>query len=235
MARLLRGRWNVRIGRRAFSVRLPALSKAERHRYDQVVSLGQACQPAYQIRRILGISSAHVFDWIMTPTEGLIALIGSDLEAFFSRDRLGVGASGAITDLPTDTRFVHEFPEGSDLDAQHAEHAGRYVMLAERWRDLLRSRQRVLFVRQENWAPDPRASAVRLHATLRAKAPHLRFRLLYLTANPADETPWGYPDVINRYLPQLEPYDWRGDNAAWERLLHEALSAPAPGASPRRG
>lgn len=215
-------------------MRIPALSKAERDRYDQVVSLGQACQPAHQLRRILGVSSAHVFDWIMTPSEGLIALIESDLDAFFSRDRLGIGESGAITDLPTDTRFVHEFPEGSDLDTQHAEHAGRYAMLAKRWRGLLRSRQRVLFVRQENWAADPRAAALRLHATLRAKAPHLRFRLLYLTGNPADEVPWGYPDVINRYLPQLEPYDWRGDNAAWERLLTDALATPPQSGPPRR-
>lgn len=226
MARLLRRQWVFHIGHRAFQVRLPALSTAERCRYDQVVSLGHACQPAYQIRRVLGVTSAHVFDWIVIPDPALITLIGSDLDGFFSRDRLGVGSSEAITDLPTDTRFVHEFPKDSDVDVQHAQHAGRYAMLIRRWRRLLRSRQRVLFVRQHGWDPDPRAAAARLQALLLAKAPRLRFTLLYLTGDPADEVPWGQEGVINRHLPQPEPYDWRGDNAAWERLLREALTEP---------
>ena len=212
------------IGHRAFKVRLPSLTQAERRRYDQVVSLGHGCQPAHQIRRVLGITSAHVFDWIVTPTPALITLIESDLEEFFSRDRLGVGESGAITDLPTDTRFVHEFPEGSNVDTQHAQHAGRYAMLTRRWRRLLRSRQRVLFVRQHSWGSEPRAAAAQLQAVLRAKAPNLRFSLLYLTGDPGDEAPWGHAGILNRHLPQPEPYDWKGDNAAWERLLREALT-----------
>jgi Putative papain-like cysteine peptidase (DUF1796) len=227
VARLLRWQWVFHIGHRAFRLRLPAWSQAERRRYEQVVSLGRACQPAHQIRRVLGTTSAHVFDWIVTPAPALVALIESDLEGFFARDRLGVGQSGAMTDLPTDTRFVHEFPEGTDVDVQHAQHAGRYAMLTRRWRHLLRSRQHVLFVRQHDWGLEPRAAAAHLQAVLKAKAPRLRFALLYLTGDPADEVPWGQEGIINRYLPQLEPYDWRGDNAAWERLLREALTDPA--------
>jgi len=50
--------------------------------------------------------------------------------------------------------------------------------------------------------------------------------LLYLTGRPDDDAPWGLAGVLNHHLPQPEPYDWRGDNAAWERLLREALTIP---------
>jgi hypothetical protein len=226
LARLLRPQWAFYIGHRAFRVRLPARPGTDHRRYDQVVSLGCACQPAHQIRRALGLTSAHVFDWIVTPDQALVTLIESDLDGFFSRDRLGVGSSDAITDLPTDTRFIHEFPKGSDMNVQHAHHAGRYAMLVRRWRTMLRSRQRVLFVRQHGWEPDPRRAAARLQRVITAQAPRLHFAILYLTNDPADDVSWGLEGIINRYLTQPEPYDWRGDDAAWERLLGDALVEP---------
>ncbi|MGH6951688.1 MAG: hypothetical protein ACREH4_12495 [Vitreimonas sp.] len=48
--------------------------------FDDVVSLGRACQPTYQIRRVLGITTAHVVDWIITPDAALQTLIGSRLD-----------------------------------------------------------------------------------------------------------------------------------------------------------
>ena len=192
-------------------------------RYPLTVSLGRGCQPAYQIRRVLGISRAQVFDWILTLDAGLAALIESNLEGFFARDRLGPDPEGRIIDLPTGTKFFHEFPVGCDFYAKHAEHAGRYAMLAERWLGLLRSRGPVLFVRQHGWDPDPRATAARLRQAIGMRAPRLRFAILYLTGDPADEAPWGLNGVINRHLPQPEPYDWRGDDVAWERLLKDAV------------
>ena len=197
----------------------------EQH-YDQVVSLGRGCQPAHQIRRILQTDAAHIFDWIVTTDHGLATLIASDLDGFFDRGGLVMGPEGCIVDRVTETQFLHEFPEASDFETQYATHQGRFAMLAERWRALLASTQAVLFVRQHGWEPVARTSALRLRDAIRRRAPRLRFAILYLTSEASEH--WGEPQIINRHLPQPAPYDWRGDDAAWERLLAEALASAPP-------
>jgi hypothetical protein len=195
--------------------------------YDHVVSLGRGCQPAHQIRRIRGVGPAQVFDWIVTTDRGLVAHIASNLDGFFARSTLVYGPEGCVIDRTWDTRFLHEFSKGSDFAAKHAEHAERFAHLVERWRALLASRQRVLFVRQHGWDDDTRGSAVRLREAITQQAPGLRFAILYLTARPDDDKSWGETQIINRRLTQPDPYDWRGDTAVWQRLLDEA-GAPAP-------
>jgi hypothetical protein len=190
--------------------------------YDEVVSLGRGCQPAHQIRRILQSSSANIFDWIVTTDQGLVAHIESDLEGFFERDNLETATEGFIVDRATGTQFQHEFPKGADFVAQHQASRGRFAMLAQRWRDLLASEQAVLFVRQHGWDADARASAVRLREAIRRCAPHLHFTLLYLTKDAAGA--WGEAQILNRHLIQPDPYDWKGDNDAWARLMEETLA-----------
>lgn len=193
-------------------------------RYDQVVSLGRGCQPAHQIRRLDASAQAHVFDWIITPDAALVDLIAAGLDGFFARERLEMGPENCIVDRVTDTRFLHEFPEGCDFATQYEKNAGRFAMLVERWRDLLASRQRVLFVRQHAWDSDARASAIRLRDAIAAKAPHLTFSLLYFTET--DENDWGENGIVNLRLRQPEPYVWTGDDAAWERALEAAFAQP---------
>lgn len=192
--------------------------------YEQIVSLGRGCQPAHQIRRLDAGAVAHVFDWIVTPDAALVNFIAADIAGFFARERLEMGPENCIIDRETKTQFLHEFPAGSDFDVQFEKNVGRYAMLAERWRALLASEQSVLFVRQHAWDADLRATATRLRDTLAAKAPRLRFSLLYLTAG--DEPDWHERGIINRRLNQPVPYEWTGDDAAWETLLNEASAAP---------
>jgi hypothetical protein len=195
--------------------------------YDQVVSLGKGCQPAHQIRRLLGVTSAHVFDWIVTTDGGLAMHIESGLDGFFALDRLRLTPSGVIADQATGTQFIHEFPKGCDVRARHAEHAGRVAKLAARWQALLQSNQQLLLVRMHMGDEAPRPAAERLRAAIAEQAPRLRFTLLYCTDDPADATAWGAVGIINRHLKQPQPYAWEGDDATWEALLREALAAPA--------
>jgi hypothetical protein len=191
--------------------------------YDQVVSLGRGCQPAYQIRRILGCNGANVFDWIVTTDRGLLSLIASRLDGFFSRERLEIGREHCVIDHVTETQFLHEFPQGSDFDAQYEANAGRLAALAERWRELLDSERNILFVRQHGWDGDARASATRLRDAIGMQAPRLKFALLYLTS--VAESDWREQGILNRQLTQPDPYDWRGDDRAWQRLLADAMTS----------
>jgi hypothetical protein len=193
--------------------------------YDQVVSLGRACQPAYQIRRLVPGAIAHVFDWIITNDHGLVSLIEAELNGHFARERLIMGPQNCIIDRETKTQFLHEFPRGCDFEERYPENAERIAMLTERWHSLLASEQRVLFVRQHGWDADLRATAIRLRETIAAKAPRLRFTLLYLTET--EEADWGEEGIVNRRLNQPEPYVWTGDDAAWSQILNDALARPA--------
>lgn len=194
--------------------------------YDEVVSLGCHCQPTHQIRRILGLTAAHVFDWIITTDSGLVVWIESRLAGFFARERLTHGSHGYVIDLPTDTRFVHEFPQHAAIDETYDQQVTRLRFLADRWHALMASHSRVLFVRVHAWQENPRASAVRLRDAIRTTAPGLSFTLLYLTADRADDQPWHEPGIVNRHLPRPEPYRWEGDDGAWEDLLGVALARP---------
>lgn len=187
-----------------------------------MISLGRGCQPAHQICRIRGTAAAHVFDWIVTPDRALVTHIASDLDGFFDRDSLVLGPEGCVIDRASRTQFIHEFPAGADIDVAHAGHAARFAHLVERWRALMASHERVLFVRQHAWDPDARATATHLRDTLARQAPQLPFTLLYLTAAEQDDTPWGEPRILNLRLTQTEPYDWRGDDGSWERVLTDA-------------
>jgi len=198
--------------------------------YDHVISLGRACQPAYQIRRLTGVRSAHVFDWIITPDDALIQWISSDFDGFFQRERLALGPDQCVIDRPTRTRFVHEFPPGTDIDAVFDENAARYAALIERWRVLLRSGARVLFVRQHE-GDHARSTALRLRDLLSEKAPQLPFDLLCLTEN--EQSDWGAARIVNQRLPQPEPYVWTGDDAAWERILGAVGAIAGPRITPR--
>ena len=193
--------------------------------FDEVVSLGRACQPAYQIRRVTGAQTAHVFDWIITPDAALRTLVESRLQGFFARERLQMGPEECVVDAVSDVRFQHEFPPGADIDAKHAEHAPRFAALVARWRELSASRRRVLFIRQHAWDPDPRETAQRLRRALDLAAPALAYTLLYLTET--ETPPWGEARIVNRHLRQPAPYDWRGDDQAWSELLAEFATSPA--------
>jgi hypothetical protein len=196
--------------------------------YDEIVSLGSTCQTAYQMRRCLGIERAHVFDWVVTSDPGLVHHINSGLDGYFALDGLMRDNKGLIRDRRTATLFQHDFAEGSDLATAHALAAPRIAALVDRWRALLASDQSVLFIRKHGWADHPLRTADRLQRALRAAAPRLRFRLLYLTKPavflPAVDT----AGLVHRPLAQPDPPDWRGLDEPWQQLLTDALQFPPP-------
>lgn len=190
-------------------------------RFDHVVSLGCSCQPAFQIRRLLGIDGAQVFDWLITDDPGIIHLIGNAAEDVFRQGDLK-WINGAVRSLTHGTRYMHEFPTEADLEKGFQENEARFVALTKRWRDLMSSDERVLFVRIHAWSEDPAAAAVLLRDTLKAAAPLLRFELLYLTPPEVFDPAWSTAGVVHSPLAQPEPYTWKGDDTVWESLLREA-------------
>jgi hypothetical protein len=223
--------------RRSVASRLLAYlrQKATRHGpYHEVVSLGRACQPAYQLRRVLGISRAHVFDWIATTDTGIRSLIADDLQGHFALDRLFRDDLGFVRERVTDTVFQHEFTQDDDIAAVHAITAPRITAMAERWRRLMASNATVLFIRQHAWSGSPADSAEALLSTLHAAGPRLRLRLLYLTEPHMTPVLPDRDDLMHRAMPLHPDGDWRGVNETWEERLREALSLDPPAKQAKR-
>jgi len=195
--------------------------EASASRFDQVVSLGCSCQPAYQIRRLLSQEEAQVFDWLITEDGGLIHLIEGGASDLFERDDLK-WIDGAMRSQRHGTRFLHECPTEGDFETAYDAHRDRLGALAARWRSLMASDARILFVRVHAWDADPRRTAARLYATLEQAGPRLKFDLLYLTPPYVFDPLWSDASIIHRPIFQPEPYTWRGDDAAWEEVLREA-------------
>ena len=187
--------------------------------FDQIVSLGRACQVACQLRRVTGDTSARALDWVITSDEALLRVLGDGLSGWFRRENLAPFSPGFGVDLATGIRFQHEFAGGVTVDAAHAAHAGRMAELAQRWGALMAGRGRVLFVRQDGWSADVPRHAATLRDALGRAAPGLTAHLLYLTETARHDPAWAAPGITFQPLSQTEPYDWRGDDAAWDRAL----------------
>lgn len=203
--------------------------------YDEVVSLGRSCQPAHQVRRVLGISRAHVFDWIVTTDTGLCTLIADDLRGHFALDTLFRDNEGFVRDRVTDTVFQHEFKSEDDLTAVHATTAPRIAAMVKRWRRMMASNASVLFIRQHAWSESPADCADVLLSTLQAAGPRLRLRLLYLTEPHLTPARPDQADLLHRAMPLHPDGDWRGVDQAWQERLGEALSLDPPRVAGRAG
>ena len=190
-------------------------------RFDRVVSLGCSCQPAYQIRRLLNVEEAQIFDWVITEDRGVVHLIENGTRDFLVRDDLR-WIDGAMRSLRHGTRFLHEFPDEGSLEARFDAHSERFAALGERWRALMEADERVLFVRKHAWDDDPQATAETLRDALRVAGPRLDFTLLYLTPPDQFDPSWRTEGIEHRAVRQPEPYTWKGDDTVWETLLRDA-------------
>jgi len=71
-----------------------------REPYDLIVSLGDWCAPAANIRRRFGTTEAMPFDWWITPYNALIQLLEEKFENVLKRENLEILAQGG---RPNDT------------------------------------------------------------------------------------------------------------------------------------
>ncbi|MFT3809573.1 MAG: hypothetical protein QM698_06605 [Micropepsaceae bacterium] len=167
------------------------------------------------------MEEAHVFDWVITEDRGLVHLIENGAEDFFVRDDLR-WIGGTIRSLRHGTRFPHEFPDAESVDARFDAHQERLAAMGVRWRALMETSERILFVRAHAWEKNPQTTAGTLRDALRAAGPRLDFTLLYLTPPEEFDPSWRNDGVAHRAVRQPEPYTWKGDDMVWDGLLREA-------------
>jgi Putative papain-like cysteine peptidase (DUF1796) len=195
-------------------------------RHEFCLGLGQHCESTYQIRRITGQESAHFFDWLEIDLEFVQQAIETDFRGLLKPGRMTLTTDGAgAVDLDAGIEFYHEFaarPDAdltlADVEAQLPGVREKLAFLASRWREMVTSSARVLYVRQDANGVETVADICRLQDTLTDRYPGHEFAILWLgRAEPAsvDKLP---PGIAFREV-GLVPGRWQGDDAAWDALF----------------
>jgi hypothetical protein len=190
------------------------------------VGLGYHCESTHQIRRITGDERAHFFDWLDLDFESVLALLDTDF-----RDVLLPGSAEPFSDglcahdRGTGIRFFHEFTPQSgqkltlpDIEAQIPTVRAKFTYLADRWRELTCSSERVLYVHHDAFDELTDSDLGRLHQLLGRRYPGHRFALLWLRRTPPDSVAALPPGVHWDTVPEV-PGHWQGDDGAWDRAF----------------
>lgn len=183
--------------------------------FGAVISLGANCQAAYQIRRVLGVEVAYVFDWLVISPSAAAEAIRADFRVPLGADRLEL-RHDHILDRPTGTRFVHDFP----IDPGFLDHLPRvrdkYEFLGARTAEA--AQRDPLFV----------MTAVKPHKVRRVTDAltdvlGARWRLLIANGGDASSEPIDNVTFCRLGETQHQHGRWRGDDAGWEAAFRAVI------------
>jgi len=198
---------------------------------DRIVSIGDDCSAAYQIRRYTGIDTPLIFDWLGSPPKVLTQLIEGDFAGFFERRNLVISD---LRDTVTDTgcgavhphAFSHDGQNGiteAIIDAEYGSVRRRYDWLIDQWR-MLGDNACLGFVRTARGNGE---SATELLDSLSRRFPASEiFLLLFRRGLAHDVTISGNVmiyDVSHDAGPA--PNYWQGDDSNWDDALARFRSA----------
>lgn len=224
--------------------------------FGAAVSLGGNCEPAHWLRAFGRHAVRGPFDWLVTPLDALLAILGDD--------GARLGTVFALTNAGTSVRcqaygalYHHEFPrdEGDAVVFDAPAMAACRSKLVHKWENLVAACARargdgapLLFMRLGGgtglpWDRIGAAGAIlraadlnAIAAALTARFPDLGFRLLVLLRAPEEQTEAFDPDELDpriavRTLPQGSDPAWATDGATWGRLLASSRFRDPPTAT----
>jgi tetratricopeptide (TPR) repeat protein len=183
----------------------------------KLISLGAACETAFQLRQHSGDNTAHFFDWLFTPPQALIKLVRDDFPAFEPLDLRLMHAGtrkSQVIHIPSGIGFAHQFPRRGKVIPEtflgdYPAFASRIEYLAARFRATV-AEHPVLLVRRGT----SRNQALKLEEAMKRRFPSADMRFLYVNADvPAFETPLG------RSARVPAPKTAFGDSLAWAAML----------------
>ncbi len=213
-------------------------------KFQTIISLGEDCEVAHQLRRHFGVERAGIFDWLMLPPRGLIRLLRegpdellqfADLEPIDGRQAMASRAYGIV--------FHHEFKRGPDrlvdVDrvASQLERVGaKYRALWKRLDTDCQGGGPILFVCSRRRIPDVAGTGLddgealkALRAAAMARWPGADLHFLFLGYTPciaADNV------TFDRVEDRGDITGWSGSDRGWDEVLArhgaELSLTPAP-------
>jgi hypothetical protein len=194
--------------------------------YDLCVGLGQHCESTYQIRRITGQETAHFFDWLEIDLLYVQQALDTDFREMLRSGRMTLTSDGeGAYDLDAGIEFYHEFTARpgtkltvADIEERLPAAREKFAFLADRWRELVASPARVLYIRQDANGVETAADLARLQNSLRDRNPGHDFAILWLRRSSPEDLAELPPGIAYREVPLL-PGRWQGDDDAWDKLF----------------
>ncbi len=195
--------------------------------FDHIISLGGACETAYNLRRHFGFATSYPFDWWISSVGGVAALLrDGDVDAFYRIEDLErSGSGGSVRNTRYDIHLHHEFPRDwktpgqpvrDDWPTRIDEPRRRTAYLAERLFGLAATARTLLFVRRLG-LQDRSEVVTELLDALQARFPDSRIGVV---AVDQGTKPPALNDVMTRIsVPRPPGVGWRGDASAWDAAL----------------
>ncbi len=177
----------------------------------------------------------HIFDWQITPFQAVLAYLESDFRGVFDREDLAPAAdgSGEVEHRRLLTRHPHDFHpidgvlDHAAIDRQYPEARAKFEHLAGKFRRLLRTPGRFLYVFRQIRIYD---ETLRLHQQLSAHDPAHEAHILYVGLPGEDQWLAGLePLATKAWAPPAAPgpLAWEGDDGAWDAVLAPFALRPA--------
>ena len=98
-------------------------------RYEKAVSVGVSCQPAKQIRTLLGQTEAYFFDWLISPLPAVLCALENDFSNILQSENLSYTDHRKIRlrDAANGLEYQHDFP----IDRDNPDPLQREVILPD--------------------------------------------------------------------------------------------------------
>lgn len=196
--------------------------------YDHVISLGYNCRVAYYMERHGLRGPSLPLDWIKTSVKSVCELFRNDFAGMLDREKLKLRFDTAhhyVSNAKYDCiEFWHEFfrqkTPGNSFLEDYDETRDRFLRRIERFRNIMKSGKKVVFVRKEMWPVATSDDHVTLDDTIKAAWPDLDYRLVVGLNQKA--VPENFGRVTFHSIMEVEHNPWVCYLVPWKMLFIDA-------------
>ncbi|MDC7676500.1 DUF1796 family putative cysteine peptidase [Asticcacaulis machinosus] len=197
--------------------------------FDFYASLGENCEGAFQIRRVLGQDDSCFFSWNITPPAALIALLDGDFQDIMQPEAMVRHSTDLIRDSKYNYMFHSDFPsdedirfgEYPDIVANHQQKA-QYLIAKLRGNAADETKKTAYFYKTQE--PADKEKAVEMLESLKTlHNNNENFVLVFLQPEEKAESDWNIAQLKNRYLKRIASYADATDGhvSSWDRIFSE--------------
>lgn len=201
--------------------------------FDEYVSLGNRCETAFQIQRVLGKENLYpsFFNWNVTYFDSLVTLLGSRFAGILEYDNLNP-TEWLVHDLAGDYLF-HLVGEGR-RSKEHPEfvvdlenHRSKVAHIIDRYFTLTASEKQVCYFYRTEECQDTLRHAMRVRDILREIHKNDNFAVVFVQPEELREPAWQEELVYNRYVTRFAANDDQADGhiQSWDRVFREFCRA----------
>ena len=197
--------------------------------FDNYVSLGNNCETAFQIRRVLSRDSSSFFSWNVTMVDPLLSILSSNFANVVQLENMtNVPETGLMHDASHDFH-VHssfatkDFRTEPGFEESFRDLTAKFDYLKTKFAEDAASDKRTVYFYKTEAREDIRVKAQSLRDVLARFHGGNRFALVIVQPLSALEPPWSDDCIYNRYLRRLAPWEDATDGhvMSWDAVFRE--------------